>query len=529
MEDVNVKTCILCGRIYSLESRYLRHVRYCRRAQHQRKGRPKSCVACSASKVKCTFASPCSRCERKGLRCVYQGGGDGPQRPGAYEQQVHGDDMTVASVTWEPDDVAPRGVDQVARNIDDYGGTGEHVGTANGVRGTAWIDGSWMDFADSHGLVPDAMDLPIETPSLDENDSINLGPQLAAPPLPPLAIDMPSLETNSQHTSSPSRSSENGSVPAHLSLSLMEEQPSGQRCFQYMLTPISAPTDLTHLRQGNPVLKHAATLIMHMSCSFPQMMLRRATFPPFIHPRRHEAALPDKIAGCMAVAQLFVARTPETRGFLWRTIFAEARGFEAELATASAREVHYAMQALMIYMLMAVVDRDADTPHRGAQLVNIAGRVASRFRQLAGGEFYSMTEKEKPSVTWEDWIFAESRRRMTCLWYLLSRVIAIDVGIPCEGCPPLENLALPSSRTLWEARSQEEWLAERSAYDARHPITTMEDLSVCRASSDIEFASVAHAAAANHQSTMSAQQRLFDWEAGGDRLTVMMNIVTEFN
>lgn len=126
------------------------------------------------------------------------------------------------------------------------------------------------------------------------------------------------------------------------------------------------------------------------------------------------------------------------------------------------------------------------------------------------------------------YLFVDIAQRMTCLWYLLSRVIAIDVGIPCEGCPPLENLALPSSRTLWEAQSQEEWAAERSIYDTRHPITTMEELSLCRRSSDIEFATVA-SAAANHQPTMSAQQRLFDWEAGGDRLTVMMNIVTEFN
>lgn len=31
------------------------------------------------------------------------------------------------------------------------------------------------------------------------------------------------------------------------------------------------------------------------------------------------------------------------------------------------------MQAMMVYMLMAVVDRDAETPRRGAKLVNMAG------------------------------------------------------------------------------------------------------------------------------------------------------------
>lgn len=39
----------------------------------------------------------------------------------------------------------------------------------------------------------------------------------------------------------------------------------------------------------------------------------------------------------------------------------------------SAIEIHHALQAIVIYMIMAVVDRDADTPRRGARLVQTAG------------------------------------------------------------------------------------------------------------------------------------------------------------
>lgn len=84
---------------------------------------------------------------------------------------------------------------------------------------------------------------------------------------------------------------------------------------------------LIHLRHGNPASKHAASLTRHIISSYPQMMLRRQTFPPFIHACWHLPQLPEKIASCMSIAQLFSARTPETRQFVWRTIYAEMQRF----------------------------------------------------------------------------------------------------------------------------------------------------------------------------------------------------------
>jgi hypothetical protein len=54
-----------------------RHVTYCRRTQEQPRKRRKSCYACNAAKVRCSFQQCCSRCRSKGLDCVY----DDPRRP----------------------------------------------------------------------------------------------------------------------------------------------------------------------------------------------------------------------------------------------------------------------------------------------------------------------------------------------------------------------------------------------------------------------------------------------------------------
>jgi hypothetical protein len=118
------------------------------------------------------------------------------------------------------------------------------------------------------------------------------------------------------------------------------EQPPGfDRFFTHInthyrdegVTQQMASADLTHLRFQNPTMKQAASLIVHALSAFPQMMLRRHTFPPFIHPYWHQPSLPEKLASCMSIAQLFGARTPETRPFLWRAIEAEERRFRNEV------------------------------------------------------------------------------------------------------------------------------------------------------------------------------------------------------
>lgn len=82
-----------------------------------------------------------------------------------------------------------------------------------------------------------------------------------------------------------------------------------------------------YLTAQNSRFKPAARLVYQMVISFPQMMLRRQTFPPFIHPHWQDQYLPEALATCMSIAQLFASRTPETQSFLWRTIDAEERQF----------------------------------------------------------------------------------------------------------------------------------------------------------------------------------------------------------
>ena len=104
--------------------------------------------------------------------------------------------------------------------------------------------------------------------------------------------------------------------------------------------------------------------------------------------------------------------------------------------------------------------------------------MCDRFLDLCNGEF-CQHENTNPSLTWEDWIFAESRRRYvaqqqssaasaayeshcrtTCTWFLIARTFLVKTK---DGCPTTEDprtIPLPSSRLQWEAKSREAWLQE---------------------------------------------------------------------
>lgn len=82
---------------------------------------------------------------------------------------------------------------------------------------------------------------------------------------------------------------------------------------------------LAPISQVGLASQHAANLIGHMVSAFPQMMLRKHTFPPFIYPHWNVPVVPEILQSCVSIAELFVSRTAQSRRFLWRSIDAEVQ------------------------------------------------------------------------------------------------------------------------------------------------------------------------------------------------------------
>jgi hypothetical protein len=114
------------------------------------------------------------------------------------------------------------------------------------------------------------------------------------------------------------------------SLQSLEVLPLDEAAPAQSTEAVEEPATLTALKQSSPEAEASATILMHCIRSYPQMMLRRQTFPPFIHPHWH-TGLPENLVNCMSIAQLFVTRTLENSPFLWRTIDNEVSRFKNEV------------------------------------------------------------------------------------------------------------------------------------------------------------------------------------------------------
>lgn len=86
---------------------------------------------------------------------------------------------------------------------------------------------------------------------------------------------------------------------------------------------VNSVGNLVYHQIPDPVAAQSATLVMQALRAIPEGMLRRDTFPPFIYQQSHLQALPEPLAICMRIAQIFTTRTPDIKSFIWRTIKAE--------------------------------------------------------------------------------------------------------------------------------------------------------------------------------------------------------------
>lgn len=82
---------------------------------------------------------------------------------------------------------------------------------------------------------------------------------------------------------------------------------------------------LDRLEIPDILARENARLIVEALCAVPEQMLRRATFPCFIHPHWNCTEMPEALAICIRIAQMFASRTPEIAPFIWRTVLAEQR------------------------------------------------------------------------------------------------------------------------------------------------------------------------------------------------------------
>jgi hypothetical protein len=123
---------------------------------------------------------------------------------------------------------------------------------------------------------------------------------------------------------------------------------------------IDRPRHFSRTEVQTSLQKAHATLIIDMIRPYHRMMMRRETFPPFVHAyapsEDGQDRLPAQLTNCMGIAQLFAVCNDDTRTFLWNTIRKEMRGFRDRFSMFEKCEAFAALQACLIYLIMRAVD-----------------------------------------------------------------------------------------------------------------------------------------------------------------------------
>ena len=276
-----------------------RHLPYCRRSQNRQRTRQKSCQACSIAKTKCSAGEKCSRCSSRGLNCIYD---DSRRIRGPCSSKSKASPMS----------------SNLPKNLNEEFVAGDNSGLENDssdwamtIENAAFLADAWETqhpFAsEPNNTIASIIDSDIDSPRCHE---IYREPVVLQDTLP---TGLPSLS-----------------------------QPQKMFGFDWSLYSAELSIPMTVSRQQNAcvlkpyllqdaVAQHSAKYIVQTLRAYPRMMLRKSTFPPFIHPHWH-GHLPAPLANCMSIAQMFSTRTADTSPFVWRTIMMEQQRLANEVS-----------------------------------------------------------------------------------------------------------------------------------------------------------------------------------------------------
>ena len=110
---------------------------------------------------------------------------------------------------------------------------------------------------------------------------------------------------------------------------------SGSTCTSLMINMQKVQLSLFSLKKTTTTKSLlSAKYLLGMLCSYPKMMLGENTLPPFIRlpysiagvfnlKENPEDCLPESLANCASIVQMFLTKTPANSALLWRTLESE--------------------------------------------------------------------------------------------------------------------------------------------------------------------------------------------------------------
>ena len=231
---------------------------------------------------------------------------------------------------------------------------------------------------------------------------------------------------------------------------------------------LDAPTALVRSFDRRPDLKsgsqRTASLLLHNLKSYPQMIIRHNSLPPFIHPFSisNDAKNDDMepLTNCLNLVHLLSSPHRGSRKLFWKNVHPECERWCAEYLAMNRWQLVTAMQALFIYILIRLGEGEMDHNNIDALLVRAVVLTATQFNLINfTGNTQPTLHSDSLTSSWKDWILEESARRLCVVYQVLGMLVQFEPAAMCDGADVVLG-PLPSRKQLWEASDAKAWIME---------------------------------------------------------------------
>ncbi|KAL1841425.1 hypothetical protein VTK73DRAFT_3484 [Phialemonium thermophilum] len=212
-----------------------------------------------------------------------------------------------------------------------------------------------------------------------------------------------------------------------------------------------------------------AKLILHTLKSYPVMLLRHNTLPPFLHPSTIAIAASnadnamEPLNNCMSLVHMISSGVRGSRKLFWKNVRLECERLCQENAASTKWGLLATMQALAIYILTRLEEGETDDNNLDALLLTTMSIMSRRFSSRELREVVrpaSPSSQQSLEAVWQDWLLEESCRRLCMVCQIVNMLVYFEPAETCNQRPGLILEPLPGRKQLWEAPDAHAWKAE---------------------------------------------------------------------
>lgn len=389
-----------------------RHGYYCRSRKGLNTPKARSCISCVRSKARCDNKHPsCARCIKKGIECSY------PTKTGRG-----------ATSTTSRDDSGSAGESETTSSV--TSNSPEDASSDGGLSLESAVVTIEPDFSVLEDIDWDKMNLDIT--SFSELPSKGQVSEVFDPPASSLITRRKSAtgwNFHVQHDFNFLNPSIPQQLPSHTLRSLFQRP------------------------RQDPSTQRISKLILHTLKSYPQMVIRHGTLPPYIHACTlsldGENGRMEPLNNCISLVRMLGSGARSSYKLFWKNVRLECERWCSEVCSTEEKrgcwnaqankffqspmldkwQLLSALQALSIYILIRLDEGQTEFNNLDGLLLSTvvvciicSYSTSSRLtiKQILSKQFnlIDVTSKTHLSIfnsnlqgTWKDWIFEESRRR----------------------------------------------------------------------------------------------------------------------